>query len=115
MNHDATHCLDYDKEKCPKSCYRAELTEELNERKDLWGMPLSYSHLLETDECPRYSKKKDGRLALCPLCGGDGAMKNIPNPFRHGWVGCPKCSLYMQWSHDPKATIERWNKRCEIS
>lgn len=30
MNHDATHCRDWD-ENCPKTCYRAELTEGLPE------------------------------------------------------------------------------------
>lgn len=29
MNHDACHCLDYDKGKCPVDCYRAQLTQEL--------------------------------------------------------------------------------------
>ena len=44
MNHDATHCADWDKKRCPKSCYRAKLTEELEERSDLWYLPISYSH-----------------------------------------------------------------------
>lgn len=30
MNHDYAHCLDYKKGKCPKKCFRAKLTEDLN-------------------------------------------------------------------------------------
>lgn len=30
MNHDATHCFDYS-EKCPKTCYRAQLIKDLKE------------------------------------------------------------------------------------
>ena len=44
MNHDATHCLDYTS-KCPKDCCRAQLTEELKHRKDLYYLPISWSHL----------------------------------------------------------------------
>ena len=51
MNHDASHCFDYDKEKCPKTCYRARLTEEVINRPELWQIPLSYSHFFNTEEC----------------------------------------------------------------
>lgn len=44
MNHDATHCADWDKKRCPKSCYRAKLTQELEKRSDLWYLPVSWSH-----------------------------------------------------------------------
>lgn len=53
MNHDATHCADWNERTCPKSCYRGQLTEELEERSDLWYLPISYANLKGTDECPR--------------------------------------------------------------
>ena len=44
MNHDATHCSDYDEKKCPKDCYRAQLTQDLIDRKDeLSYRPFSFS------------------------------------------------------------------------
>ena len=49
MNHDATHCADYT-ESCPKTCYRAQLTEEL--RKFKYSLLVSWSHFRGTDECP---------------------------------------------------------------
>ena len=50
MNHDATHCADYKKSKCPKICYRAMLTEEL--RNIIYVLPTSWAHLKGTKECP---------------------------------------------------------------
>ncbi len=50
MNHDATHCYDYNKSKCPKSCYRAQLTEEL--RNNYYPLPTSWSYFKGTKECP---------------------------------------------------------------
>ena len=58
MNHDAAHCLDYDKKKCPKSCYRAQLTHELIVRYDLAGLPMSWMHFEETEHCEK--AKGDG-------------------------------------------------------
>lgn len=51
MNHDASHCLNYDRKICPKSCYRAELTQELEDRKDLIGVPMTWSAFRGTKEC----------------------------------------------------------------
>ena len=51
MNHDATHCLDYRRGQCPKSCYRAQLTEELNSI--LYAIPVSWSNFKGTKECPK--------------------------------------------------------------
>ena len=59
MNHDYAHCFDYEKGKCPKGCFRAELTEDLKHRPDLLGLTFSYARLKGTDECPRW--KKGGR------------------------------------------------------
>ncbi len=51
MNHDATHCLDYSKNKCPKTCYRAQLTEEL--KRIYYPLPVSWSHLEGTNLCAK--------------------------------------------------------------
>lgn len=53
MNHDATHCADYRKD-CPKSCYRAELTEDLH--KIFYPLPTSWAHFKGTKECPQTQK-----------------------------------------------------------
>lgn len=58
MNHDATHCADYKKGCCPKTCYRAQLTEEL--RKILYVLPTSWAHFKGTKECPKYPKPLKG-------------------------------------------------------
>jgi hypothetical protein len=51
MNHDAAHCLDYKKSSCPKSCYRAQLTEEL--KNIYYPLPTSWCHYKGTKECPK--------------------------------------------------------------
>lgn len=56
MNHDATHCFDYDPDKCPKDCYRAQLTEDL--RKIRYPYPVSYAMLKHTDMCPKWPGKE---------------------------------------------------------
>lgn len=50
MNHDATHCSDFKKGKCPKDCYRAELTNEL--RHICYPLPTSWASFKGTKECP---------------------------------------------------------------
>ena len=55
MNHDATHCFNYSEE-CPKTCYRAQLTEELN-RID-YDLPVSFAMFKHTDHCPKWPKPK---------------------------------------------------------
>ena len=55
MNHDASHCYDYKKGTCPKSCYRAELTEDL--KKINYFLPTSWCHFKGTKYCPL---KKEG-------------------------------------------------------
>ena len=51
MNHDCAHCLDYVKGKCPKSCFRAELTEDL--KKNIFAPRFTtWTHFAGTDECP---------------------------------------------------------------
>lgn len=65
MNHDSTHCLDYDPKRCPMECYRAQLTAELKLRDDLKYMPMSWSHYINTEECymhwPSYVRKDGAR------------------------------------------------------
>lgn len=55
MNHDVSHCSDYNPDTCPKSCYRAQVTAELETRGDLIGIPLSFMHFYRSgdSECPR--------------------------------------------------------------
>ena len=47
----------------------------------------------------------------CPHCGGPGKLKTITTPFMHGWVGCPACKIFKQWTHDPAQAIMMWNMR----
>ena len=56
MNHDATHCLDYKARKCPKACYRAALTADLN--RIIYLLPTSWAHLLGSAECPRKEEQR---------------------------------------------------------
>ena len=60
MNHDATHCLDYSY-KCPKGCYRAQLTEDLRKRLH-YPLPTSWAHYKGTKECHLKPTGKDGLL-----------------------------------------------------
>lgn len=39
-----------------KKCYRAQLTQDLRERPDLFFLPISWANLKGTEECP-LSKK----------------------------------------------------------
>ena len=55
MNHDASHCLDYKKNQCPKTCYRAKLTEEL--RNIDYRLPTSWVHFKGTQYCPKWKKE----------------------------------------------------------
>lgn len=55
MNHDATHCADYKKGTCPKSCYRAQLTDDL--QNILYPLPTSWSHYKDTKMCPKYREE----------------------------------------------------------
>lgn len=56
MNHDMTHCADY-KASCPKSCFRAQVTEEL--KRIYYPLPVSWAHFKGTEECPLCKKKGD--------------------------------------------------------
>lgn len=53
MNHDATHCADYLVARCPKKCYRAQLTQDLrNNQCRLLSVPISWAKFKGTKECP---------------------------------------------------------------
>lgn len=60
MNHDACHCLDYKKGKCPKSCYRAKLTQDYLELKAAGKVDFftTWAHLGE--HCRTNFKRKGG-------------------------------------------------------
>lgn len=53
MNHDYAHCLDWCRG-CPKDCFRAQLTMDLEERKkEFIGVPLVFASFYGTEECRR--------------------------------------------------------------
>lgn len=56
MNHDTTHCLDYKKSVCPGSCYRAQLTEEL--QNICYPFPASWASFKGTKMCPKWTRKE---------------------------------------------------------
>ena len=58
MNHDYAHCLDYEKGKCPKKCFRAILTEDLYENKI--DDPVAWTHFKGTQYCKMDEGKNDG-------------------------------------------------------
>lgn len=47
MNHDYSHCADYDKKKCPKECFRGELVRDLVN----YRLPVSFMHFKGTEQC----------------------------------------------------------------
>lgn len=56
MDHyDRCHCIDYRKNLCPATCYRAQLTEDLEKisrSRPEKTLITTWAHLGETDECP---------------------------------------------------------------
>lgn len=50
-------------------------------------------------------------LKKCPFCGLPGQIKDIPTPFRHGWVGCKSCGCYINWKQSPAGAVKKWNRR----
>ena len=52
MTHDVSHCFNYKKGKCPDTCYRAQVTADLDNRPDLIGVPLTFTEFEHTSECP---------------------------------------------------------------
>ena len=39
-------------------------------------------------------------LLECPHCGGKSEIKSFSGMFQHGWVGCPVCGIYKNWSDE---------------
>lgn len=59
------------------------------------------------------------KIKDCPCCGEPGKLKDgitrtHSGTYRRGWVGCPECGLYIQWTHDPAGAIEKWNRRVKV-
>ena len=52
MNHDVTHCLDFIPYRCPKSCPRARITDDLN-RSGIRPEDVSWANYYGTAECHR--------------------------------------------------------------
>lgn len=66
MNHDYSHCLDYDDE-CPDVCFRAQLVRDLTD--EYW---VSWSSFKGTPECAYFGVKEEIseniNQALCSNC-----------------------------------------------
>lgn len=54
-------------------------------------------------------------LEPCPFCGGPGQIKDIPKPYRHGWIGCPECGILKNWTYSPKEAARIWNTRTVLT
>lgn len=52
-------------------------------------------------------------LKPCPLCGGEAGEKKTFDRFARGWIGCPKCKLYINWQVSDREAREKWNRRAE--
>lgn len=91
MNHDAAHCLDYN-DSCPSGCYRAELIRDLRDDPEMDGIPVSWSHLEGTIDCPK------GLITVrqCTKCGAESYVVDTrPKPdgtiYRRRM--CPFCRI----------------------
>ena len=51
------------------------------------------------------------KLKPCPLCGAEAQEKKVVDLFARGWIGCPKCQLFIHWQGSDKKAAERWNRR----
>ena len=51
------------------------------------------------------------KLKNCPFCGGEAQVKAADKPYRHGWVGCPRCRVYINWNQSEAASVAVWNSR----
>lgn len=50
-------------------------------------------------------------LKVCPFCGGVGYENFTHSPFVRGWVGCPSCKCYINFTHSDREAVEKWNRR----
>lgn len=54
-------------------------------------------------------------LEPCPLCGEPGQGKSYNGrTVCQGWIGCPKCGLYIQWKVSPDGAVKKWNRRTQV-
>ena len=67
MNHDYTHCADYEKS-CPGKCFRAQLCRDLERYGKLVpyavDFPIRWAHFRGTEECRRggqLTRRDDGK------------------------------------------------------
>lgn len=53
MNHDVSHCSDYDPDICPSTCYRAQVTKDLQDNWDTLykDIPMSFAHFKNSAFC----------------------------------------------------------------
>ena len=51
------------------------------------------------------------KLKPCPFCGRPAEVKATHKLYLHGWVGCPVCKVYMQWTNEPTGAMDKWNRR----
>lgn len=52
MNHDYTHCVDWDDRYCPESCFRAQLSKDIREHLlDYLDMPMGWASFKGTKYC----------------------------------------------------------------
>lgn len=125
FDHDYTYCSDYDIEKCPKTCFRAEVTQEfrdeLKNAGDSWGtisVLASWSHFKNTEQCPLANIETthgywiDTEFGwLCSVC--DKVVGGY-NKFNF----CPHCGAKMD-SKVPTPSIKRahwiWNTEVRCS
>ena len=98
MNHDVSHCSDYNPDTCPKSCFRAQVTADLYAREDLAGLPFSFMafHTSGDPECPlapTYVREKQ-----CEYCheGLDGYTKPLEKNC-HAYVDGSKHNLVVSF------------------
>ena len=92
MNHDYTHCADYDAALCPKSCFRAQVTAELEaDRVNIVGVPISWAYFKGSPECrltnpepkrtnaDRIRAMTDEELARMFLLHDDNVYRHCPS------------------------------------
>lgn len=91
MNHDVSHCSDYNPDTCPKSCFRAQVTADLFARSDLVGLPFSFMsfHKNGDPECPlapSYAPAKPESWGEYIRSADDADLVNL---FWGEWRMCP--------------------------
>ena len=56
MNHDYAHCLNF-REDCPQKCFRAQLSRDAINNRNIVGIWMTFMNFRGTAEC----MKKDGK------------------------------------------------------